>query len=233
MLKKTIDRVKDSIPTTRQRTVAEMERDARQLTRLERLMDFLFALLIWGVFQNLPIPSIEEFAKHSNSELIDAYKNSFIIILVGAFLIITYWGQNNRVFGNLVRTDGKHAVFSLMQMFFLMLYMYSVSFEMVFSGETIALVAQSITLALSGFMAVIAWGYARKNRRLLSDAISNSEAEQLKISIFAEPLAATFTIPFAFIGPGAWNLSWLSLILFSIWLKRRSRKKTLASSPSE
>lgn len=229
MLKKSIDKVKAAIPKTKPRTEAELERDAKQLIRLERLIDFIFAILIWQVFQNLPIPSKDEFQQLTNLELINAYKNSFIMIFIGVFLIITYWGINNRVFGNLERTDGKHAVLSLSQLFFLMIYIYAVGFEMEFPGHPIALAGQSISLALSGFMGVIAWNYAKKDRRLLSDVIGNEEAEKLKISIFAEPLAATFTIPFAFISPSAWNLAWLSLILFSIWLKRRHKKKTSLS----
>jgi len=224
MLRKSIEQVQ-KMTKSKQRTTAELERDAKQLQRLERLIDFIFAILIWQLFQNLPVPSAEEFEKHSNFELLNAYKDSLIMILIGAFLIITYWGQNNRVFGNLVRTDGKHAVLSLMQLFFLLLYIYSVGFEMVFSGFPIALLSQSVTLALSGFFGVLAWAYAKKDRRLISDVIDDEEAEQLKISIFPEPLAATFTIPFAFISPLAWNLAWLSLILFSLWLKRRHAKK--------
>ena len=59
----------------------------------------------------------------------------------------------------------------------------------------------------------------------VSEAVSLEEANELKISILAEPLAAAFTIPFAFIGPGVWNLSWLSVIVFGIFLKRRHKKK--------
>ena len=116
-------------------------------------------------------------------------------------------------------------VLSVLQMCFLMLYLYTIVFEMEFPGSPIALAAQGFTLALSGFTAFAAWSYAKKNRRLLSNAINDEEAEQLKIGIFAEPLAAAFTIPFAFVGPGVWNLSWLSLIFFSWWLKRRHKLK--------
>lgn len=224
MLNKSVKKVQKLVQS-KPRTIAELERDSKQLKRLERLIDFIFAILIWQLFQSLPIPSAEEFDKYSNLEIIGAYKNSLIMIFIGAFLIITYWGQNNRVFGNLVRTDGKHAVLSLMQLFFLLLYIYSVGFEMEFSGYPVALLAQSVTLALSGYFAVIAWSYAKKDRRLISDVIDDDEADQLKISIFPEPLAATFTIPFAFLSPLAWNLAWLSLILFSFWLKQRQTKK--------
>lgn len=232
MLKKTMEKAR-GMAKVRPRTQAELERDAKQLKRLERLMDVIFAILIWSVFQNLPVPSAEEFERSTNLEILTAYKNSLIIILVGVFFILTYWGQNNRVFGNLIRTDGRHAVLSILQLCFLLLYLYAVVFEMEFPGEPIALAAQGLTLALSGFTAVIAWSYAKKNRRLLSDSISSEEAEQLKIGIFAEPLTAAFTVPFAFIGPGAWNLSWLSLILFSWLLKRRHKRKQLSSSDED
>ena len=105
-----------------------------------------------------------------------------------------------------------------------MLYLYAVGFEMEFPGLPISLGAQSITLALSGYVGVAAWNYARSNRRLLSHVISDEEADQLRISIYAEPLAATFTLPFAFVSPLAWNISWLSLLFFSWLLKRRSKK---------
>ena len=224
MLKKSIETVK-KVTQVAPRTKAELQRDAKQLIRLERLIDVIFAILIWMIFQNLPVPSVEEFDRLSNDELLSTYLNSFVMIFIGMFLAITYWGQNNRVFGNLIRTDGRHAVISLLQLVFLLLYLYTIGFEVEFPGHPIALAGQSVTLALCGYMAVIGWAYAKKNMRLISDVISSEEADQLKISIFAEPLAATFTIPFAFVGAGAWNLSWLSLIFFSWWLKRRHKSK--------
>ena len=117
MLKKTIRSAATRTFSQKPRTVAELERDRKQLVRLERLIDFIFAILIWQLFQNLPVPSKSEFDLLSNFELVNLYKNSFIMILIGAFLIITYWGQNNRIFGNLARTDGRHAVLSLLQLF--------------------------------------------------------------------------------------------------------------------
>lgn len=225
MLKKSIDTVKGFVKD-KPKTVAELERNAKQLKRLERLIDVIFAILIWMIFQNLPVPSAEEFKSHTNAEIINAYKNSFLMIFIGMFLVITYWGQNNRVFGNLTHTDGKHAVLSILQLIFLLLYIYTIGFEIEFSGKPIALASQSIALGLSGFTAVIAWAYAKKDRRLLSDAINDDEAEKLKIGIFAEPLAATFTIPFAFISPFAWNMAWLSLIFFSWILKKRHTNKS-------
>jgi hypothetical protein len=72
---------------------------------------------------------------------------------------------------------------------------------------------------------VVAWVYAYKHSGLVSDAVTSEEGNEIGISILAEPLAATLTIPFAFIGPGAWNLSWLSVLLFGVLLKRRHKKR--------
>jgi hypothetical protein len=84
---------------------------------------------------------------------------------------------------------------------------------------------QSVSLALAGFTGVAAWVYASKRGKLVSEAVSPEEADDLKISILSEPLAAAFTIPFAFIGPLEWNISWLSVIVFGIFLKKRHKKR--------
>ena len=59
MLKKSIEKVKE-VTKSKPRTVAELDRDAKQLKRLERLIDVIFAILLWSIFQNLPIPSASQ-----------------------------------------------------------------------------------------------------------------------------------------------------------------------------
>jgi hypothetical protein len=63
--------------------------------------------------------------------------------------------------------------------------------------------------------------YAAKDRRLLSDAMSDQEADALKISVMPEPIAGLLTIPLAFIGPWAWELGWLVMLPIGSWLRRR------------
>jgi hypothetical protein len=100
-------------------------------------------------------------------------------------------------------------------------------------SDVLALFMQSVTLALAGFAGVSAWVYAMKHPDLISEAVSGEEANELKISILAEPLAAVVTVPFAFIGPGAWNLSWLSVLLFGLLLKKRHKKRFGESTDSD
>jgi len=46
----------------------------------------------------------------------------------------------------------------------------------------------------------------------------------VQIEAFAEPLAALVTLPFAFVGELAWNLSWLAYIPIAALLRRRGAK---------
>jgi uncharacterized membrane protein len=209
----------------KEKTQAEKERDARQLRRLQTLMDVVFGVLLIRVFTLLPHLTNPDSGKVDPLVIFTETGESFIMFVIGFVLITIYWFQNNKTSGNLVSTDGKHTVLSLLQLFFLLLYLYSVRLDMETQSDVLALFMQSVSLALAGFAGVAAWVYATKHPELVSEAVSAGEANELKISILSEPLAAAFTIPFAFIGPGIWNLSWLSVIVFGIFLKRRHKKK--------
>lgn len=209
----------------RERTQAQKERDERQLRRLQTLVDVVFALMIFRVFTLLP------HLTNPGSQQVDPLiiftqgGQKFVMFVIGFILIAIYWFQNNKTTGNLVSTDPKHAVLSLLQLFFLLLYLYSVRLDIETSSDVLALFMQSVSLALAGFAGVSAWVYATKHPDLISEAVTKEEVNELKIGILAEPLGAAVTIPFAFVGPAAWNLSWLSVLLFGLLLKKRHKQR--------
>jgi uncharacterized membrane protein len=209
----------------KERTEAQKERDARQLRRLQTLMDVVFGLLLFRLFTLLPHPIRPETGQFDPLVIFTESGENFVMFVIGFVLISIYWFQNNKTTGNLVSTDGKHATLSILQLAFLLIYFYSVRLDIETDSDVLALFMQSVSLALVGFVGVAAWVYASKRAELVSEAVSAEEVDELKISILSEPLAATFTIPFAFIGPGLWNLSWLSVIVFGIFLKKRHKKK--------
>jgi len=209
----------------KEKTQAQIERDAKQLRRLQTLMDVVFGVLLIRVFSLLPHLTNPESGKIDPLVIFTETGENFIMFVIGFILICIYWFQSNKTSGNLVSTDGKHTMLSILQLFFLLLYLYSVRLDMETNSDVLALFMQSVSLALAGFAGVAAWVYASNHTELVSEAITPEEGNELKISILSEPLAATLTIPFAFIGPGIWNLSWLSVIVFGIFLKRRHKKK--------
>ena len=212
-------------------TPAQQERDKRQLHRLQTLIDVVFGILIIRLFMLLPHLTNPESGDFDPLVIFTEGGENFIMFVIGFFLVATYWYQNNKTTGNLIRTDLKHTVLSIAQLVFLLLYFYSVRLDMETDSDVLALFMQSVALALTGFTGVMAWIYANKQSDLVSEAVSPEEVNVIKVSILSEPLAATFTIPFAFIGPGIWNLSWLSVVIFG-FLLNRSHKNRLAKSNS-
>jgi uncharacterized membrane protein len=204
--------------------LALLERDTRQLGRLNTLMDVIYALLVWAAIRALPKPTPEEWG--SGLQLLEVLKNhaaNYQITLVSIMIVLTYWIQSNALLGNLIRTDKKHAVISILQIFFLLIYTYFSILGVVFD-DTASLVLQSAFLTLAGLAAIYAWSYAMKGRRLLSEALSDEEARDLRIENLAEPLAALCTIPFAWVSTTAWSLSLvIGTFLFGWLLKKHSK----------
>ncbi len=213
---------------------AVIERETRQLRRLEILVDVVFAIMFFRIFLLLPRPSaaiIEGFT--SLRDFFASQSDTFGMVFIGILMTLIYWSQNIKVFGNLKRTDGTHAVLSFLQIFLLLVYLYFVRMEMVFKGDQLPLLLQSIFLALVGFFGVAAWSYALKDRRLITDSITDAEARDIRLQIMSEPITAVITIPFAFIGTTAWTLAWLiGLIVTKLLNRWRPKGETAGKAQS-
>ena len=206
-------------------TLAQKERDATQLRRLQTLMDVVFGVLLVRIFTLLPHLVQPETGTVDPLIIFTEGGEKFLMFVIGFVLITIYWIQNNKTTGNLIATDFKHTILSIMQLLFLLLYLYSVRLDMETHSDVLALFMQSVTLALAGFAGVAAWVYASRHPEMVSEAVSTEDANEIRTTILAEPLAALVTIPFAFMGAGLWNLSWLSVIAFGVLLKKRHKKR--------
>jgi len=195
-----------------------MQREKRELRRLESLTDGVFALVIVLVTLDLPPP-----AKDTAFNLANFLASRFQELLLAALAIVVslvYWFQSNLLLGNLARTDGKHAVLSVFQVFLLLLYLLAVSLGIQVGNEPLVLATQSAAAALLGFVAAAAWWYATHGRRLLTDEIDDGEIAALRLRVLAEPITATLTLALAFVGPLAWELGWLAYPLVALVLRR-------------
>lgn len=204
---------------------AKHDRGTKQLLRLERIIDVVYAIVIWRIFMLIPKPAETNWAWDAIGPFLFDNILTFILAFIAVAIIIIYWIQNNVLLGNLERTDGRHTALSILQIFFLLLFLLSIRLGIDLGGSAGTRVLESITAALVGISSTWAWTYARKNRRLISDDLSDVEARRMLDRTMAEPAAAIITIPCAFIGPWAWELAWLSLIPITQFLKRRRRRQ--------
>ena len=198
-------------------------RETRQLKRLERLMDVVFALILWRAITFFPTPTAKQFSWEQIGPFLSANIADLTLVLIGVLVVIVFWLQNNLLFGNLQATDTRHTIISILQLFFLLIFIKSLRIGVELEPSNITRTLESLTALMVGVAASWGWWYAIKNRRLLSPEVTDQYALQLRDRILAEPLTALITLPFAFINPTLWEISWWSYPLV-VWLVRRRRR---------
>jgi uncharacterized membrane protein len=202
---------------------AKLVRERRQLRRLEILMDVVYAIVIWRIFMLLPRPERGDWTWESVSLMLSANVIDIVVVIIALIIVIIYWLQNNALFGNLDRTDNRHTAIAILQIFFLLLFLYSIRLGVLFDGGLGPRVLESVTAALVGIASVLGWSYAIKNHRLLAPDVAEQEARQLLERILVEPTTALITIPCALIGPILWEVAWFLYPLLVFLAKRRKR----------
>jgi len=208
------------------------ERQRRYLDRLETLVDSIYALVI--VFIVAGFPSARNFEGEFSSawEFLGQHSDELVTPMLGLVLIIMYWAQSNIQLGSLVSTDSTHASLVIVQVFLLLLYVYSVDFVLDFPEDTAVLATQSVIFFLMGVVAIAAWGWAVRGRRLVSDEITDEDIHVISLQMLPEPLTAFITIWASFLGSTAWELAWLAYLPIAYLTKRIRRPAAVQSSDS-
>lgn len=208
-------------------TIAEKDRQKNTLRRLQTLIDVVYGLMIFRLFVLLPHPTQEQLAKRDLLGMFAESGINLLIVLIGIVLIIIYWGQSNRQFGNLSRIDGRVATLSIVQLFSLLLYLYFMRLDNETQGDEFTLLMESVFLAIAGFIGIYNWNYCRK-KGFFDSHLSTEESLETVYKFYPEPLVALFTIPLAFLGTGWYTVGWL-LLLPITWLMNRQKKKKIAA----
>lgn len=195
----------------------------KQLLRLERLTDLLYALVIWRIFMLLPRPNFDNPEWDTVGEMLTSQWPDFVVPILSILIVIVYWLQSNALLSRLKATNAIHTGISIFQVFFVLFYLYALGMGIGLGSESDTRVLESSAAALIGAVAYLGWWYAGGRGALLSDDVSDAEAKEVASSNLAEPLTALLTIPAAFIGPWAWELSWF-LYPFLKWIFGRRLK---------
>ena len=106
--------------------LAGHRRETSQLRRLETLTDVVYGIAIWRVFMLFPRPDEPAWSWHSWREFFAAEGMTVVLIAIGVAVLIIYWLQSNTLFSLVERADGKFAVRAIMQLFFVLLFLFSI-----------------------------------------------------------------------------------------------------------
>ena len=180
----------------------------RQLRRLETFLDVAYAVLFVDFIMFLPHTEDMAWTDLPYGLLSLLIDNSLdllrLIIAVGLTLIS--WNLTHKLLGPLERTNPKHTLLALLQLIFVCLFL----FFAIADPELASLsspVGQCLSLALSGFIGIAGWSYARKNGLTRAD-LSETDKDEVLRSAIIEPMTALLNTVFAFVGPGAWTAGW-------------------------
>ena len=199
----------------------EEKRWVTQLARLETLMDVVFALVLWRLFELLPRPTDDD--TRSMLEVFTDDPREMLTVVIGIVIVIIYWLQNNLLFGHLERTDSKHSAISILQIFALLLFLFAISVGTNYEAAADLRLLESITAMMVGVISYWGWRYAKRTAKLVSPSLSRQDADAISVQILAEPLAAAITIPFAIFTPLLWELAWFSYPIIAPFLRRRQQ----------
>ena len=171
----------------------------------------------------LPRPNFDNPEWDTIGEMLTSQWSDFVVPILSILIVIVYWLQSNALLSRLKATNAIHTGISIFQVFFVLFYLYALGLGIGLGSESDTRVLESSAAALIGAVAYLAWWYASGTSALLSDDVSDEEAKAVSSSNLAEPLTALLTIPAAFIGPWAWELSWF-LYPFLKWIFGRRLK---------
>ena len=197
----------------------------RQLRRLETFLDVAYAVLFVDFIMYLP--HTEDMAWTDLpygllSLLIDNGLDMLrLIIAVGLTLIS--WNLTHKLLGPLERTDPRHTLLALLQMILVCMFL----FFAIADPELASLsspVGQCLSLALSGFIGIAGWSYARKNGLTRAD-LSEAGKDEVLRSAIVEPVTALLNTGFAFVGPGAWTAGWFVIPVFLVTTRGRLERR--------
>ena len=207
---------------------ARYRRESLQLRRLARMIDVVYAILIWRFFMLLPRPTTEQLGWERIGPFFIDNLGGFLMVIIGIIVAIIYWIQNNTLLGNLETTDSRHTILSILQLFCLLVFLLSLRVGIDLGSSSGTRAFESFAAALVGIAGGWGWSYAIKNHRLLLPEVTDQYAHRLRDRILAEPITAVITIPMAFIGPIFWEVSWLSYPLVVRLVRGRRREKKIS-----
>jgi hypothetical protein len=125
------------------------------------------------------------------------------------------------LFSLLRKTDSVHSGLAVFQLFFVLLLLYAIKLSIVGGSAPDTRVFESVAATLVGLFAYLAWRYAARRRRLIESELSDDAIRETSRRNLAEPLTALMTIPFAFVGPLVWELSWFLYPIIQRLVRRR------------
>ena len=190
------------------------------LRRLETFLDVAYAVLFVYFITYLPLTEDMKWINLEFGLLSLLWDNSLDLlrISIGVSLTMISWNFTHKLLGPLERTNWLHTLLTFLQLIFVCLFLFFATADPELVSIS-SLVGQSICLAISGFIGIAGWQYARMSGFTKAE-FSKSQKDGVVSSTILEPTTALLNTGLGFVGPGIWTLGWFFIPLLLIGVKR-------------
>jgi uncharacterized membrane protein len=192
-----------------------------RLRRLETFLDVVYAVLF--VHFIMYLPETEDMAwmnlPFGLLSLLQEHLLDLMRLLIAVGLTLLSWNLTHKLLGPLDRTNVVHTLLALLQLIFVCLFLFFAVADPVLKSVS-SPVGQSICLAISGFIGIAGWSYARKKGFVRAD-LSEVQKDDVGRSVIIEPVTAALNAGLGFAGPVIWTLGWFVIPMILAGVRRR------------
>jgi uncharacterized membrane protein len=206
-------------------TIASDAAGRKQLRRLETFIDVAYAVLFVDFIMYLPHTedmAWQELPYGLLSLLVDNSVD-LLRLIIGVGLTLISWNLTHKLLGPLDRTNPRHTLLALLQLILVCLFLFFAIADPALESLS-SPVGQCLSLALSGFIGIAGWSYARKNGLVRAD-LSETEKDDVPRNAIIEPATALLNTGFAFVGPGAWTAGWFLIPMVLVSARGRLERR--------
>ncbi len=188
--------------------------DHKRLQRLETFLDAAYAMVVINFFLDY-LPPAEDMAwielPYGLLSLLLQDPQNLLRLFIGLGLTIISWNLTHKLLGALEQSNLVHTLLCVLQFIFVCLFLwFAISDPEIITASS--RVGQSLCLAISGFIGVAGWFYARNKGYAKAD-LTEDQKDSVEKNIFTEPVTALLNTGPGFVGPITWTLGWVLIPL--------------------
>ena len=192
----------------------------KRLRRLETFLDIAYAVLFVNFIMYLP--KTEDMAwtdlPYGLLSLLLDNSPELMRLFIAVGLTLISWNLTHKLLGPLERSNAVHTLLALLQLIFICLFLFFAVADPAVKSVS-SRVGQSICLAISGFIGIVSWSYARK-KGFAKAEFTETQKDDVGRSVIIEPVTALLNTGLGFVGPGTWTLGWFVIPLLLVGAKR-------------
>ena len=182
------------------------------LTRLQFIVDVVFAIAMVAFAITYPMPEVEKTAADPLRHLLSEMALDLVSLALTYAVVAMYWYKHTMQFNYRKRLDTGQVVLQLTSMFGILLLPLSVWLTLALPDFKLSYVIHNVNLVWLGFFSIIAWNQATRDNRLVDKDLPAEVVTSVRKAALLEPTVMVIGIFAALIGPVWWMLSFLLLL---------------------